>query len=112
MERTSSVPEEFVLLMEQLTGVMDRRFARGKIHPMVNVLGQTILVLMAGRSMSDISRYGKAHPEVLSPLGLRGSPSVATLSRVHTGPANHHRSRRFRRTSIGRNRYVFCRAHR
>jgi hypothetical protein len=38
--------------------------------------------MAGGRSMSDISRYGKAHPEVLTPLGLRRSPSVATLSRL------------------------------
>lgn len=83
METRSTVSEEFALLLEQLAGVTDRRFARGKIHPLVGVLGLTVLVLMAGgRSMSDISRYGKAHPEVLPPLGLRRSPSVATLSRL------------------------------
>jgi len=83
METPSTVPEEFGLLIEQLVGVTDHRFARGKIHPLIGVLGLTVLVLMAGgRSMSDISRYGKAHPEVLGPLGLRRSPSVATLSRV------------------------------
>lgn len=83
MARTSSVPDEFALLLEQLDGITDRRFARGKVHPLVGVLGLTMLVLMAGgRSMSDISRYGKAHPEVLPPLGLRRSPSVATLSRL------------------------------
>jgi hypothetical protein len=83
MEATSSVPEEFVLLLEQFDQITDQRFARGKVHPLVGVLGLTVLGLMAGgRSMSDISRYGKAHPEVLSPLGLRRSPSVATLSRL------------------------------
>ena len=38
---------------------------------------------MAGcRSLSAISRYGQIHPEVLAPLGLRRSPSVATLHRL------------------------------
>jgi DDE_Tnp_1-associated len=83
MATTSSVPEEFVILTEHLAGVTDQRRARGKVHPLVGVLGLTVVVLMAGgRSMSDISRYGKAHPEVLPPLGLRRSPSVATLSRL------------------------------
>lgn len=83
MVGTSSVAEEFAILREQLAGVTDQRKARGTVHPLVGVLGLSVLVLMAGgRSMSDISRYGKAHPEVLPPLGLRRSPSVATLSRV------------------------------
>ena len=38
---------------------------------------------MAGcRSLSAVSRFGRVHPEVLAPLGLRRSPSVATLSRL------------------------------
>lgn len=83
METPSGVPDEFALLMAQFAVVTDQRKARGKIHPLVGVLGLTVLVLMAGgRSMSDVSRYGKAHPEVLGPLGLRRSPSVATLSRL------------------------------
>jgi hypothetical protein len=32
--------------------------------------------------LSAISRYGAIHPEVLAPLGLRRSPSVATLHRL------------------------------
>jgi len=32
--------------------------------------------------LSAISRFGQIHPEVLGPLGLRRSPSVATLSRL------------------------------
>ena len=43
----------------------------------------TVLGLMAGcRSLSAVSRFGRVHPEVLGPLGLRRSPSVATLSRL------------------------------
>jgi len=83
MATTSTVPEEFVLLTKHLAGLTDQRRARGKVHPLVGVLGLTVVVLMAGgRSMSDIRRYGKAHPEVLPPLGLRRSPSVPTLSRL------------------------------
>jgi DDE_Tnp_1-associated len=83
MGTPSSVPEEFALLLEHLAGVTDQRKARGTVHPLVGVLSLTVVVLMAGgRSLSDISRYGKAHPEVLPPLGLRRSPSVATLSRL------------------------------
>lgn len=38
---------------------------------------------MAGaRSLSDISRFGTIHPEILGPLGLRRSPSTSTLSRL------------------------------
>jgi hypothetical protein len=47
------------------------------------VLGLAVLGLMADcRSLSAISRFGQIHPEVLAPLGLRRSPSVATLHRV------------------------------
>lgn len=50
---------------------------------MASVLGLTVLALMGGaRSMSDISRFGKLRPEVLEVLGLRRSPSVATLGRL------------------------------
>lgn len=83
MKTTRTVPDEFALLMEHLGEVTDHRHARGKVHPLVGVLSLTVLVLMAGgRAMSDVSRYGKAHPEILGPLGLRRSPSVATLSRL------------------------------
>jgi hypothetical protein len=38
---------------------------------------------MAGcRSLSAISRYGHIHTEVMAPLGLRRSPSVATVHRL------------------------------
>jgi hypothetical protein len=57
--------------------------ARGKVHPLPGVLGLTVLGLMAGcRSLSAISRFGQVHGEVLGPLGLRRSPSVATLCRL------------------------------
>jgi hypothetical protein len=78
-----TVPEEFALLLECLAEVADPRLARGKVHPLAGVLGLTVLALMAGaRSLSAISRFGQNHAEVLGPLGLRRSPSVATLSRL------------------------------
>jgi hypothetical protein len=80
---SSTVPEEFALLVASFAAITDPRFARGKVHPLPGVLALVVLGLMAGcRSLSAISRYGQIHPEVLEPLGLRRSPSVATLHRV------------------------------
>jgi hypothetical protein len=77
------VPEEFALLVESLAAITDPRYARGKVHPLPGVLALVVLGLMAGcRSLSAISRYGHIHPEALAPLGLRRSPSVATLHRL------------------------------
>jgi hypothetical protein len=74
---------ELAVLRKHLEGITDPRFARGKVHPLAGVLGLVVLALMAGaRSMSEISRFGKLNDEVLGPLGLRRSPSVATLSRL------------------------------
>src|SRR4051812_29239283 len=79
----SNVPEEFALLVAALAAITDARFARGKVHPLPGVLALVVLGLMADcRSLSAISRYGQIHPEVLAPLGLRRSPSVATLHRL------------------------------
>src|SRR4051812_17887243 len=79
----STVPEEFALLMAALAAITDPRFARGKVHPLPGVLALVVLGLMAGcRSLSAISRYGQIHAEILAPLGLRRSPSVATLHRL------------------------------
>jgi hypothetical protein len=83
MKRTSSVPEEFALLQACMVAITDPRHARGKVHPLAGVLSLTVLALMAGACfLSDITRFGKLHPEVLEPLGLRRSPSVATLGRL------------------------------
>lgn len=83
MPAASTVPEEFALLVSSFAAITDPRFARGKVHPLPAVLGLVVLGLMAGcRSLSAISRYGQIHPEVLVPLGLRRSPSVATLHRL------------------------------
>ena len=83
MRASSSVPEEFALLVSSFAAITDPRFARGKVHPLPGVLALVVLGLMADcRSLSAISRFGQIHPEVLAPLGLRRSPSVATLHRL------------------------------
>ena len=77
------LPEEFALLVSHLAQVADPRYARGKVHRLGSVLSLTVLGLMAGcTSLSAISRFGKLRGEVLAGLGLRRSPSVATLSRL------------------------------
>jgi hypothetical protein len=83
MPASATVPEEFALLVAAFAAITDPRFARGKVHPLPGVLALVVLGLMAGaRSLRAISRYGQIHPEVLVPLGLRRSPSVATLHRL------------------------------
>jgi hypothetical protein len=80
---SSTVPAEFALLVAAFAAITDSRFARGKVHPLPGVLALVVLGLMAGcRSLSAISRFGQIHPEVLAPMGLRRSPSVATLHRL------------------------------
>jgi len=79
----STVPEEFALLVARFAALTDPRHARGKVHPLPGVLALVVLGLLAGRrSLSAVSRFGAIHPEVLGPLGLRRSPSVATLHRL------------------------------
>lgn len=81
--KPSSLPEEFGLLHRCFGMVGDPRHRRGLVHPLAGVLSLSVLALMAGcRSLSDISRWGTLHPEVFEPLGLRRSPSVATLGRL------------------------------
>jgi hypothetical protein len=71
------------LLRECLATITDPRHARGIRHPLLAVLSLTVLALMAGQSsLSAIWRWGGLHPELLAALGLRCSPSVATLSRL------------------------------
>jgi hypothetical protein len=83
MSASSTVAEEFALLVASFAAIPDPRLARGKVHPLPGVLALVVLGLMAGcRSLSAISRYGQIHPEVLAPLGLRRRPSVATLRRL------------------------------
>lgn len=79
----STLPEEFSLLRSHLGEITDQRYSRGRVHPLDGVLALTILALMCGqRSLSAIYRFGDTHPVLLGALGLRRSPSVATLSRL------------------------------
>lgn len=83
MPAASTVPAEYALLVARFATLTDTRRARGKVHPLPGVLALVVLGLLAGcRSLSAISRYGTLHPDVLAPLGLRRSPSVATLHRL------------------------------
>ena len=87
MDVVEGLPEEFALLRREFTGITDRRFAGGLVHPLEAVLMlrqvKQMLGLMCGQgSLSAIYRFGDTHPEVLAGLGLRRSPSVATLSRL------------------------------
>lgn len=78
-----TLPEEFALLRRCLRGITDPRHRRGRVHPLEGVLSLSVLGLMAGhQSLSAIHRFGQTHPELLAPLGLRRSPSVATLGRL------------------------------
>ena len=96
-ETVSTLPEEFGLLHSCFGSVSDPRHRRGRVHPLPGVLSLSVLGLMAGcRSMSEISRWGALHPEVFGPLGLRRSPSVATLGRV------------LRRVSVSEVRQALC----
>ena len=83
MDVVEGIPEEFALLRQELARVSDSRFARGLVHPLEAVLSLSVLALMCGQcSLSAIYRFGDTHPELLKGLGLRRSPSVATLSRL------------------------------
>lgn len=82
-EKTSSIAEEFVLLRSCLDTIPDPRYRRGRVHPLEGVLSLSVLALMANcRSLSGIHRFGELHTAVLELLGLRRSPSVATLARL------------------------------
>ena len=83
MESGSTLSEEFGLLREHLGRLSDHRFRRGLVHPLEGVLSLTALGLMCGcPSLSAIYRFGDMHPQLLTRLGLRRSPSVQTLSRL------------------------------
>ena len=77
------LPGDSALLRRELARIPDSRFARGLVRPLEAVLSLSVLGLMCGHSsFSAIYRIGDTHPELLSGLGLRRSPSVATLSRL------------------------------
>jgi hypothetical protein len=77
---------EFALLVANLAQISDFRKRKGKRYPLPGVLALVVLGLMAEcRSLSAIMRFGRTHPEILPVLGLRGVPSVPTLSRILAG---------------------------
>lgn len=83
MTDTTTLPEEFPPLQQELSRLTDRRFARGKVFPLAGVLCLAVLSLMCGyRSLSAIYRFGDTHPELWPELELPRSPSVPTLSRL------------------------------
>ena len=48
MTDTTSLPEEFVLLQQELSRLTDRRSPQGKVFPLAGVLGLAVLALMCG----------------------------------------------------------------
>ena len=80
------LPNEFALLRACLARVPDHRKSQGKLYALPDVLSLVTLGLMVNcRSLSAIMRFGKSHPDLVPELGLRGVPSVPTLSRVLAG---------------------------
>lgn len=83
---SSSVATEFGILVASLAQIPDFRKRQGKLHPLPSVLALVVLGLMAEcRSLSAIMRFGRLHPDAVAALGLRGVPSVPTLSRILAG---------------------------
>ncbi len=79
----TSVAQEFRLLLDCFAAITDARHARGKIHPLPPALALTVLGLMAGQtSLKAIAEWSRHEPRTWDDLGLRRSPSVATLWRL------------------------------
>ena len=78
-----SVAQEFRLLCDCFASVTDQRSGHGKIHPLPAVLALTVLGLMAGQTnLKAIAQWSRHEPRTWGDLGLRRSPSVATLWRI------------------------------
>jgi hypothetical protein len=73
-------------LLEALALVPDPRNARGRIHPLVAVLGLTVTALMAGcTSLAAIAQFGRDRGNALAfPLGFRRgqTPNASALGKV------------------------------
>jgi hypothetical protein len=77
------VAAEFRLLLDCFAALTDARHARGKIHPLPAALALTVVGLMAGQtSLKGIAQWSRHEPRTWRDLGLRRSPSVATLWRL------------------------------
>ena len=69
---SSTLPQEFALLVQCCAGITDPRQARGKVHPLPSLLALCVLGLLAGQpSLLDVNRWARRHPEVGQALGLR-----------------------------------------
>jgi hypothetical protein len=80
---SSTLPQEFALLVQCCAGITDPRQARGKVHPLPSLLALCVLGLLAGQpSLLDVNRWARRHPEVGQALGLRRCPRVAPLGRL------------------------------
>ena len=83
MTDTTSLPEEFALLHQELSRLTDQRSPQGKVFPLAGVFCLAVLALMCGyRSLSAVYRFGDTHPELWPQLKLPRSPSAPTLSRL------------------------------
>ncbi len=74
-----------VSLLEALGEVADSRKARGVRYPLGPLLGLCVVAFICGRqNLTQVMRFGRAHPELLDELGFTRSrpPSTPTLSRV------------------------------
>lgn len=73
-------------LLEALALVPDPRDARGRIHPLVAVLGLAVTALMAGcRSLDAIAQFGRDRGNALAfPLGFRRgkTPNKSALGKI------------------------------
>ena len=73
-------------LLEALALVPDPRNARGRIHPLVAVLGLTVTALMAGcTSLTAIAQFGRDRGNALAfPLGFRRgkTPNASALGKI------------------------------
>jgi predicted transposase YbfD/YdcC len=73
-------------LLEALALVPDPRNARGRIHPLVAVLGLTVTALLAGcTSLTAIAQFGRDRGNALAfPLGFRRgkTPNASALGKI------------------------------
>lgn len=78
-------PDPCDTLIEAFEKVTDPRHRRGIRHPLSSTLALCVVALLSGRqNLTQIHRFGKAHPEVLEELGFprTKSPVPTTLSNL------------------------------
>lgn len=74
----SSVADEFKLLRSCLETIPDPRHARGKVHPLVGILGLIVLGLMAGARSDLVS----STPKSCRSFDLDVKPAVEAVRRA------------------------------